>query len=114
MLLNFVNALNAIHGQLLLFVLIIFAMVLLYLRYYKVQPTGSIVDSLNAVHVAWLGFALCLCGIFLIVAGHDQAGDKVFLSGASFIGGIAATRAVNGNGNGNGATVASNLQSPTH
>jgi len=97
---NAVNAINSIHGQIWLVLLLALVIILLYARYRSVPPTGSLVDSLNSVHVAWLGFTLCLCGIALMMSGEGQFGDKVFLSGASFIGGIAATKAVNGNGNG--------------
>lgn len=101
---NFVNALNALNGRVWLGVVVLLLMMLLFLRYRNVTPTGSFIDSLNSVHVAWLGFTLCLCGVALMISGQGEYGDKVFLSGASFIGGIAATKAVNGSANGNGAT----------
>src|SRR5690349_54153 len=100
---NFVNALNAIHGQFWLVVLVLVAMLLLHIRYRNVTPSGSLVEELNSLHVAWIGFVLCLCAIAVILGGHEAAGDKIFLSGASFIGGIAVSKAIgNGNGNGNG------------
>lgn len=95
---TFVNALNALHGQVLLLFAFLFCVTLLFVRYRKAPANGSIVDSLNSVHIAWLGFALCLCGIALMMASHGPEGDKVFLAGASFIGGIAAAKAVNGSG----------------
>ncbi len=88
--LNTVNALNAIQGRFWLFWIVLLSIVLVYLRDRR-NPTGpSIIESLNGLHVAWLGFALCLFGISLMIAGHGNEGDKVFLSGASFIGGVAA------------------------
>lgn len=97
---NFIDALNSIHGQVWLVLITFCAMLLLYLRYRKAPPATSLVDSLNSIHVALLGFVICLVAVMLMMAGHAQEGDKVFLSGASFIGGIAAAKATNGNGNG--------------
>lgn len=89
---NAVNALNAIHGQLLLFLLTLTAMLLMYSRYRKIEPIGPahLIDALNTIHPAVYGFVICMMGIALEMTGHSQAGDKVFLSGASFIGGVAA------------------------
>lgn len=94
---NFVNAVNAVNGRAWIAVIILLAMALLFVRYCRIAPKGSIIDSLNSTHVAVFGFVLCLCGIGLTLSGHAEAGDKVFLSGASFIGGIAASRAIKAN-----------------
>lgn len=93
---NFVNAINAINGRVWLGCLVVLAMLLLHLRYRKVTPTGSLLDSINGIHVAILGFVLCLCGIGMALSGHEGFGDKVFLSGASFIGGVGVGRIMTG------------------
>ena len=101
---KFIDVINSIHGQVWLVLIAFTAMLLLYLRYRNTPPAASLVDSLNSIHVALLGFVICLMAVMLMMAGHAQEGDKVFLSGASFIGGIAAVKATSGNGNGNGGT----------
>jgi hypothetical protein len=89
---NFVNAMNALNGRVWLACIVVLVIVLLHLRYRKLAPTGSLLDSINGVHVAILGFVLCLCGIGMALSGHEGFGDKVFLSGASFIGGVGVGR----------------------
>ncbi len=100
-----VNALNAVHGPIWIVLLAVLALFTLYARYRKLPPSGNFVDSLNSVHPAVYGFVLCIWGIVLALNSHEQFGDKVFLSGASFIGGVMMRSAQqNGNGNGNGVT----------
>lgn len=102
---NAVNAINAVRGPVWLVLLTLAILVLIYARYRKLQPTGNLVDSLNSIHPAVYGFVLCIWGIVLALNAHEQFGDKVFLSGASFIGGVMARQIQqNGNGNGNGTT----------
>jgi hypothetical protein len=85
---NFVNALNSIRPMIWLVMISTLVVCLIYKRYSKTPPTGALLDQINGVHIAILGFALCLCGIALAVNGHEIFADKVFVSGASFIGGI--------------------------
>lgn len=92
MLINFVNAINAVRGPVWLVMVGTLAMLLLFARYYKQTPSGNLIDSLNSIHPAVYGFILCMMGVILELNGHENAGDKVFLSGASFIGGVAATK----------------------
>jgi peptidoglycan/LPS O-acetylase OafA/YrhL len=94
-----INAINSIHGQVWLCLFTFAGMLLVYLRYRKFPPAASLVDTLNSLHIALLGFAICILAVLLILAGHPAEGDKIFLSGASFIGGIAAGK-VSQNGNG--------------
>jgi hypothetical protein len=96
---NLVTAINSIHGQVWLCLFTLAGMLLVYLRYRKFQPAASLVDTLNSLHIALLGFALCIIAVLLILAGYPAEGDKIFLSGASFIGGIAAGK-ISQNGNG--------------
>lgn len=100
--LNAVNAINAVRGEVWLMMFATTAMFLLYARYHKTAPSGNLVDSFNSIHPAVYGFVLCMMGVVLELNGHEQAGDKVFLSGASFIGGVA----MRANYSGNGAPVA--------
>jgi hypothetical protein len=98
MFLNFVNAINAVRGEVWLMLFVTTAMFLLYARYHKTAPSGNLVESFNSIHPAVYGFVLCMMGVVLELNGHEQAGDKVFLSGASFIGGVAMRASYNGNG----------------
>ena len=101
-----VQAINTIHGSVWIVMLVFFFGALLFARYRNVPPSANLVESLNAIHPAVYGFVLCNWGLILALNGHEQFGDKVFLSGASFIGGVAAHALYqNGNGNANGNSV---------
>lgn len=98
-----VNALNEVHGQVLVFVIALVAMVLLFVRYKSAPHSGpgSFIDALNGVHVTAWGVLLALVGIAVVLANHETFGDKVFVAGASFIGGMGAAKLMSSNGNGN-------------
>ncbi|HWF03631.1 MAG TPA: hypothetical protein VHA06_08095 [Candidatus Angelobacter sp.] len=89
--LNFVEALNQIHGIVWLNFVVILGMLLVFARYRKqpARPAGSLIDVLNSVHPAVYGFIFGMSAIALMLVGHSAEGEKVFLSGASFIGGVA-------------------------
>jgi hypothetical protein len=110
--LNAVNAINAVRGEVWLMLFATTAMFLLYARYHKTAPSGNLVESFNSIHPAVYGFVLCMMGVVLELNGHEQAGDKVFLSGASFIGGVAMRASYNGNGNSTPVAIASTNAAP--
>lgn len=85
---DFVTALNAVKLTVWLVLLAITCLILSYLRYRNQPVSGSVVDMINSISIANYGFILCMAAIGLIMANKDQAGDKIFLSGASFIGGV--------------------------
>lgn len=85
---DFVTALNAVKLTVWLVLLGLTVLFLSYARYRKEPATGSLVDMINSISIANYGFILCMAAIGLIMANKDQAGDKIFLSGASFIGGV--------------------------
>ncbi|HEY2497300.1 MAG TPA: hypothetical protein VGK24_09545 [Candidatus Angelobacter sp.] len=95
-----VNALNALHGALLLVFVVLFVAILIFARYrnHPPAPAGTLVDVINSVHPAVYGFALCVMAYTLMLIGHGSEGEKVFLSGASFIGGVALRGAYNPGG----------------
>lgn len=98
---DFVAALNAVKLTVWLVMLALTCLFLAYFRYRKEPATGSIVEMINSISIANYGFILCMAAIGLIMANKDQAGDKIFLSGASFIGGVgvgAAAMAAKKNG----------------
>lgn len=99
---NFVNAINALRGGIWVVFMATLAMILLYCRYHNrpSSQTGAWVDLVNSVHPAVYGFALCIMAYSLMLIGHSSEGEKVFLSGASFIGGVALRGAYTPNGSG--------------